>query len=95
MTPLEKEEPENTQSDQETPSDLSGVMSRWVVPEGEEERESVITKIPVPQPDIEEIPLLHEEVSGRRPPSPFAYTFFKVGFFVLLLLSLFLLFLKK
>ncbi len=44
--PPKKYEYENAQFDPESPSTLDGVMQRWVVPEGEEEKEPVVMVVP-------------------------------------------------
>ena len=49
-----KYEYENAQFDPDSPSTLDGVMQRWVVPEGEEEKEPVTMIVPHHTVHVEE-----------------------------------------
>ena len=92
---------ENAQFDFDSPSILDGVMQRWIVPEGEEEREPAVRVVaPLPIsiegglfPDVQEKEGEGtQEENSTLPPSNFSYQVslrsFFFGFILLMLFNL-------
>ena len=102
--PPKKHEYENAQFEPEAPQLLSGVMNRWVAPEGYtgEEEPAVFTvhKLPVVEEEQEEEEMFL--VEGENPPrrlsssrsSVFRWTF-GIAFAIMLLANVYLIFFRK
>ncbi len=93
-TPLQKSEYDNAQFDAEVPSNLSGVMSRWIVPEGAAEDDPVLFRVPFTQNvEIEEegesyqstIPLPQENIIKKSKTRFLPYLFCILGFLFFLI----------
>lgn len=95
----EKADYENSQFDPEVPGNLGGVMQRWIVPEGAP-RDPIIMTIPHLKVPTPEEAILEEEAVEPKTPRvsrtlPIMPLFFYVGFFILLLFNIYLVFFKR
>ena len=95
----EKPDYENNQFDPEVPQGLGGVMQRWVVPEGAPKDPIIMTvprlKIPSLEEEIPNEKFVELEIPRKTLTLPGMPMFFYVGFFILLLFNIYLVFFKR